>query len=309
LKIAIVRLSALGDIVFSLAAAALIKQKYNDAHITWIVDERFEEVVKNSPFVDSVVALSLKPFGIRALLNAKAKLKSLGRFDAVLDLQGLIKSGVATSFIESPKKIGFSFKSAREGLASLFYTIKVKSDYQKNIIERYLDLLNGAFSGGFILDEVYAKRPLLGFFAVCRYTKPGKKNILINMSASKQNKIYPSEKMRKVIAAFEGENVMVLGGDGANLPRMELDEIKALIASCDLVIGGDTGITHMAWAMNIPSVTIFGATPHERNAFATDKNIMIGAKDGIDAKRLDYSDFAIKEIEPEAIIEAARRVM
>ncbi len=309
MKIAIVRLSALGDIVFSLVAAALIKQKYSDADITWIVDERFKEVVKNSPFVDSVVTIGLKPFGIGALLDAKAKLKSLGGFDMVLDLQGLIKSAIVTAMTDSPKKIGFSFKSAREGLASLFYTDRVKSDYQKNIVERYLDLLNVAFGGGFSLDDVYGKPSLLGFSAVCRYIKPDRKNILINMSASKQNKIYPSERMQKVIAAFDGENVMVLGGESANLPQMGLDEIKALISSCDLVIGGDTGITHMAWAMNVPSITIFGATPHERNAFATNKNVMIGAKDGVDAKKLDYSDFAIKDIEPHAIIEAARRVM
>lgn len=301
MKIALVRLSALGDIVFSLEAAALLKQKYTDVHITWIVDERFKEVVENSPFVDEIVSLSLKPLSLANIISSVKKLKSLGRFDVLYDLQGLVKSGLVSAFLDSPKKIGFSFKSAREGLASLFYTDKVVSAYQKNIMDRYVDLL------GF--GDASNKPCLLGYTDSAKTRMEGKKNILINMSASKANKIYPWEKMQEVIAAFGDANIMVLGGKTATLPTMNLDEIKALVASCDLVIGGDTGITHMAWAMNVPSITIFGATPHERNAVATSKNLMIGAKDGVDATRLDYDDFIIATIEPSRIIEAAKGLL
>ena len=305
MKIAIVRLSAIGDIVFSLVAAALIKQKFADADITWIVDERFVEVVEDTPFVDDIVALKLKPFGVSGLIEAANKLKNLGEFDMVLDLQGLFKSAVVTSFLRSQKKVGYSYKSAREGVASFFYTHKCVSPYQKNIVERYIDLLNSAFGGGFSLDDVYKKPKLLGYKTQNQKTAQNKKNILINMSASKPNKIYPQGRMQEVIAAFEDENIIMLDGAG----QMGLNEIKAIVDSCDLVIGGDTGITHMAWAMNVPSVTIFGATPHERNAFATDKNVMIGAKDGVDASKLDYDDFSIATIEPVRIIETARGLL
>lgn len=279
----------------------MLKQKYEGAHITWIVDERFKEVVENSPFVDEIVSLSLKPLSFANIISSIKKLKSLSRFDVIYDLQGLVKSGFVSAFLDSPKKIGFSFGSAREGLASIFYTDKVVSAYQKNIMDRYVDLL------GF--GDASNKPCLLGFSAPAQTQANGKKNILINMSASKANKIYPWEKMREVIAALGDENIMVLGGEGATLPAMNLDEIKALIASCELVIGGDTGITHMAWAMNVPSITIFGATPHERNAVATGKNLMIGAKDGVDASKLDYDDFIIATIEPSRIIEAAKGLL
>ena len=154
-------------------------------------------------------------------------------------------------------------------------------------------------------DDVYKKPKLLGYKKQNQKTAQNKKNILINMSASKPNKIYPQGRMQEVIAAFEDENIIMLDGS----VQMGLDEIKAIVDSCDLVIGGDTGITHMAWAMNVPSVTIFGATPHERNAFATDKNVMIGAKDGVDASKLDYDDFSIATIEPVRIIETARGLL
>lgn len=301
MKIALVRLSALGDIVFSLEVAALLKQKHNNAHITWIVDKRFEEVVANSPFVDEIVSLTLKPLTLSNVASSVKKLKSLGHFDVVYDLQGLVKSGLVTSFLDSPKKIGFSYKSAREGLASLFYTDKVVSAYQKNIMERYIDLL------GF--GDVANKPYLLGYSASSNLASQSKKNILINMSASKPNKIYPWEKMQEVIAALGDANVMVLGGENATLTPMNIDEIKALVASCDLVIGGDTGITHMAWAMNVPSVTIFGATPAKRNACETQINRLLYIDENVDAKKLDYDDFSISRISSELVIATAKGLL
>jgi heptosyltransferase-1 len=306
LKIALVRLSALGDIVFSMMAAAIIKQQYPNSHITWIVDERFKDVVQNSPFVDEVVSIKLKPLGIENISNGAAKIKALGHFDIVYDLQGLVKSGLVTAFLDSSKKVGFSYKSAREGLATLFYTDKVISAYQKNIIERYIDLL------GF--KTLKEKPKLLGYGAEAKekaavLIKADKKNILINMSASKANKVYPWKKMQTVTQAFGGENIMVLGGEMASLPEMNLDEIKALVDSCDLVIGGDTGITHMAWAMNVPSITIFGATPARRNACETQINRLLYMDEAIDAKRLDYDDFSIANIEPDLVIETAKGLL
>ena len=306
MRIALIRLSAIGDIVFSLVAAALVKQKFAQAKITWVVDERFYAVVENSPFVDEIITLQLKPLTPKNVANAIKKLKEAGEFDLLIDMQGLIKSALVSSFIAAKQKVGFSYKSAREPLASLFYKTKAKSPYQKNIIERYIDLLNASFGGGFSVEEAREKPRLLGHSKAAAIGVDGKKTILINPLASKANKIYPKEKMDIVAKAFGGENVITL--EHGKDPKT-LDEIKALISACDLVVGGDTGITHMAWAQNVPSVTIFGATPYERNAFATKKNIMIAAKSGVDAKKLDYNDFSIADIDPNVIVKAARSLL
>lgn len=307
MKIAIVRLSALGDIVFSAICAALIKQKYKDARITWVVDSRFEGVIADSPFVDEVVAVTLKPLTPKNILRTYRTLKNLGEFDIVLDLQGLVKSALITAAMHSKTKVGYSYKSAREGAASFFYTKKAVSDYQKNIVLRYIDLLDTAFDGGFSVDDVHNKAPILGFRA--KREKGEKKRILVNMTASKQNKIYPWEQMSEILKEFDGYEIAVMGGVCDTVGVLGLDEVKALISTCDLVVGGDTGITHLAWAMNIPSLTIFGATPFERNTFKTDKNISVSALSGVDAKKLDYDDFAINTIPPDKISEAMRRIL
>jgi ADP-heptose:LPS heptosyltransferase len=62
------------------------------------------------------------------------------------------------------------------------------------------------------------------------------------------------------------------------LPKIDLNTLKALISRVDLVIGNDTGPTHMAWALNIPSITIFGNTPAYRNAYETKINKSIESK-------------------------------
>ncbi len=68
-----------------------------------------------------------------------------------------------------------------------------------------------------------------------------------------------------------------------------------------MVIGGDTGPTHMAWALNIPSITIFGNTPEYRNTYITDINKVVKSNSKVDALKLDYNDFSIREISAKEI--------
>ena len=79
-------------------------------------------------------------------------------------------------------------------------------------------------------------------------------------------------------------------------------ELKQLVINSDLVIGGDTGPTHIAWALNIPSVTIFGSTPLERNCFITDKNLAISSGNKVNAYKINKQDFSINLIKPELIL-------
>ena len=70
----------------------------------------------------------------------------------------------------------------------------------------------------------------------------------------------------------------------------------SLIAQVDLVIGSDTGPTHMAWALNIPSITLFGPTPGYRNTYVTSINKIIESDSVVDPKKINKNDFSIKNI-------------
>jgi heptosyltransferase-1 len=92
------------------------------------------------------------------------------------------------------------------------------------------------------------------------------------------------------------------------LPKLNLNALKALIDRSDLLIGNDTGPTHMAWAMNRPSVTIFGPTPVSR-VHITKINKVVKSPSIIDPYKLNKQDFSIKEISPQEIVDIAQALL
>jgi heptosyltransferase-1 len=90
---------------------------------------------------------------------------------------------------------------------------------------------------------------------------------------------------------------------------MNLNQLKAVVANAKLIIGGDTGPTHMAWALNIPSITIFGNTPEHRNTYITPINRVVKSDSKVNPLKLDKSDFSIKEIEPQTIVTLAKELL
>ena len=77
----------------------------------------------------------------------------------------------------------------------------------------------------------------------------------------------------------------------------------------DLVIGGDTGPTHVAWALNIPSITLFGSTPGYRNTYATNINHILESESKVDPYKIDKNDFSIKTIKVSDIVTRAKELL
>ena len=102
--------------------------------------------------------------------------------------------------------------------------------------------------------------------------------------------------LRKVIQLKKSKNIIVS-------ENLSLSELKKLISIASLVIGGDTGPTHLAWAMNKPSITLFGCTPIERNCYQTNQNFAMKGSSKVDPYKIDKNDFSINEIDPDEIVE------
>ena len=108
---------------------------------------------------------------------------------------------------------------------------------------------------------------------------------------------------------IEREKATKLASSGATLlAPLDLAQILEFMDTCDLIIGNDSGITHLAWAQNYATITLFGNRSGARNAFATPKNLIIQAtpKHEIDAFHIDKSDFCINDIDPAQIIAKAK---
>jgi heptosyltransferase-1 len=92
------------------------------------------------------------------------------------------------------------------------------------------------------------------------------------------------------------------------LPALSLNDLKAVIASADLLIGNDTGPTHMAWGLNRPSITLFGPTPISR-VYQTSINQVLKSPSLVNPFKLNKNDFSIREIPETAIINLAHGLL
>lgn len=315
MKIAIIRLSALGDIIQATIVLQFIKKHYPDATIEWICEERFSRVLKNHPLINETIKLNLKDKNylksIKTLLRARKR-----GYDLAIDLQGLIKSALVARIV-CKNVIGFDKFSSREGLSSLFYSKKLSINYNENIIIRNLFLVAFALDFKVDKDEILNK-------AQCFNTKEKvvKNRVLIAPFASEASKIYA--KFDLVIDEIDADEIYICYGNDDEkqkalaitkttkaklLEKMSLDGLVEFVSSCALTIGNDSAITHLAWAQNRASITLFGNRPSKRNSFLTPFNLTIDTGKKIDAFKIDKSDFCINEINPNLVAKMANELL
>ncbi len=326
MKIAIVRLSALGDIVHSMIVLQFIKREFPQSRITWITQSGFTELLEKNPHIDEIVGIDPKKIKKRPLLAVEyaKKLRSLGEFDKIVDLQGLLKSALICRILKG-KRYGLEFGSAREWEAALLYEERITVFCEKNVIYRNLDMVSKVFGFEYTKSEVLNKKPLLYFNIegtehLKTYFKE-RENVLIVPGSSQKNKNYPPQKMAEVAKAFK--NPLIIWGNESEkkiakqiasasratvLPKLSFNQLKYVISRSDMVIGGDTGPTHMAWAMNRPSVVLFGYTPTSL-MFQTEINAAVKSPSPAGKCRFDKNDDSIKLIKPETVIEKAKEIL
>ena len=315
-------------------AIQFIRKHIANAHISWFCDARFEQIARLLAGVDEVVALPLKDK--KFLKSFEILRQKQGQFDIIIDLQGLLKSALVSRSL-GKNIFGFDRFSTKEGLASIFYTHKYSCNYDKNIILRNLELCAFALNFSFDEKEILTKEPCFlknsripsenskipnaEFGIPNKNSRIPSKKILIAPFASESSKCYAHfasviKGAKEFAQCFlvagsepEREEAAKLASSGATLlAPLDLAQILEFMDTCDLIIGNDSGITHLAWAQNYATITLFGNRSGARNAFATPKNLIIQAtpKHEIDAFHIDKSDFCINDIDPAQIIAKAK---
>ncbi len=332
MKIAIVRLSALGDIIVSAVFLAAIKECLPNAQIEWFVDERFGAILEHSPYIDKLHPIALKSalttFNPLKIFKLFKSLRAY-EYDIIIDMQGLVKSALITQTLKAPKKVGFDYASAREGLSAFFYSQKISIAYDEPILKRNFTLLSHALN----LPKNEISESLSSRSKVFSYQDSPKINalnlnqnkpkILFVLETSKINKTYPTERFKELALMLENFQICLLwhaDEDKANalygalknqcdallLPKLTLNEVKALLFKMDLIIGGDTGITHLAWALQKPSITLYGNTPMDRFKLESPINISLTGNSNANYHK---KDFSIQNIEPKKIKECVLNIL
>ena len=329
MKIAIVKLSALGDIVHAMVALQFIKQARPDVQIDWIVETGLAGLLATNPDIDRVLPVNLKALKTNksALFSELSRIRGYaGRhYDLVIDAQGLIKSAMVARLL-SRHCAGFARDSIREPLAAAFYQHLVDCPYDSNTIDRNLAVLTRPLGFQVNPAQVLAKQPFLFFeppqVALDAYCMPGKTTVIYVIGSTWPSRNYPKERYLQVIQGLQHNSLIIWGNpqerldaewiaersDARVVEKLSLNDLKALLARADLVIGNDTGPTHMAWGLNRPSITLFGPTPVSR-VYQTPVNKVLKSPSVVNPFKLNKNDFSIGQISPDSVIELARSLL
>jgi heptosyltransferase-1 len=294
LRVLLVKTSSMGDIVHALPVVHDILAAHPGAAIDWLVEEAYADIVRAHPGVGRVIPLALRRWRRRFWTGAvrdewrrwREQLRA-ERYDAVIDLQGLVKSGLIARLARGPI-YGLSWRSAREPLAPLFYDRRMRAAFRgtEAAVPRYRALAGwalgyapqGAPQYGLRLD---APRP--GWI-------PGTAPYAVLLSATaKPRKLWDEARwvdLGRALAA-DGQVCVFAWGNGAERERAErlaarvspqgaavpaarvapqafgLAEWMRVLRAAQVVAGVDTGLLYLAAAVGTPAVAIYtGSSPH-----------------------------------------------
>lgn len=283
IKIAIIKVSSIGDIAHTAHIPHIIKKNIKNAEIHWFCDETFTDILSHHQYIDfthpviSKNAKNNKIGFIKQLFKLKKQFKN--QFDYTLDLQGTFKTALIGRFLCNNKNL-WGFKYTRDKLAPMLYKQHCNTKLQTNIHQRVLELTNNALQIDAKLSDVH-----LPFLSTPHTYDTNPDGILIFPSSSRANKNYGMENFSKIIQNIHNHNITLLYGNKAeqklcneiqsnvNLTQnkninivggLSLNKVKNLIASHKCVIGGDTGILHIASALGVKNITLYGPTSSYR---------------------------------------------
>ena len=330
MNIALIRLTSLGDIILAMASLQIIRRSLPECRITWFADKRFADILDHQPDIHQVVKIDLK--GLKkqkdlttALAAEYRTLAGHGPFDAVIDLHGMIKSAVIAAILGG-KRYGFSRDMRKEALAGLFYNHTIPVPLGQPAVCRYATLVARSLGLEFQPADLTPPRPYLFWGAedgalTDGYFSRERRTIIFVAGTSAGYKNYPPEQFARLADLLQ-ENILVCHGNQQELatahriagqsshvrvlPTLSLNQLKAAIGRADLVIGGDTGPTHIAWACGVPSITLFGATPV--CICPTERNRVISTTSTINLRTPDPRDDSVRSIDVGEIARLAREL-
>jgi heptosyltransferase-1 len=279
MNILIVRLSALGDVVHAIPAAAALRRAFPQARIDWLVEARHRAIVDLVTVVDHVSVVRQSSVGgwTRVLRELRAV-----RYDVALDFQGLTKSAVLARGSGATRVAGFSLRDLREKIARPFYTSAADAEGGHAIMKN-LRLLQtvGIHDSRIEFPIAEADSPAL---AALRTSIADRRFAVINPGAAWPNKRWPAERYGALAAAIRRDAALipiVLWGPGEEdlaravvasssgaaelAPPTCVRDIVAISRAADLFVAGDTGPLHIAMAVSTPTVSVFGPTDPARN--------------------------------------------
>ena len=288
-KILLVRLSALGDVIFNIPLANILKK--NGAVLHWLVSEKGFQIVNGNPCVDKVILAPVEKWKkeenkIKNFFEYLKIIKELRKekYDIVIDTQLILKSLIWTLFSGGKRRI--VSKSAREGaiIGGNEFIEPIFRDFETHAVINYFEFAKHL---GLDTSEIKVTLPESTeevknkIDELLAIADKKKKNLMIAPATTWKNKHWNKEHWQQVVNEINKEKfnliflgtkndeslIKEIGGDNyINLcGKTNLPELIEVMRRSDILVSLDSGSTHLGWATNKPKiVSIFCSTPKKR---------------------------------------------
>ncbi|HLI30426.1 MAG TPA: lipopolysaccharide heptosyltransferase I [Terriglobia bacterium] len=332
-KILVIRLSSIGDIVHTLPAVAALGTTFPDAEISWLVEARYASLLEGNPFLKRVLTLDTlgwrkRPFSPQTAREMIGNVQALRAeaFDAAIDFQGLVKTAVIGRLARARRRVGLPSEWLREPAASLLYAEQAPALNAKHVVEQNLALAQWMDARvdawqfplpSAAADERWAAETLTQMNAG--------EFILVSPGAGWIGKRWPPSSYAQLVARLEMEGPwsiilsgseaeeedirMILRESGAQRAYYAPASIRQFIAlarRARLFIGGDTGPLHLAAALGVPIVAIYGPTDPIRNGPFAATDITIWNREHVNHTRRAKKPRFLQGISVEDVVAAVR---
>ncbi|MCD6027292.1 MAG: waaC [Solimicrobium sp.] len=291
MKILLVRVSSLGDVLHNMPIVADILTYFPTAEIDWVVEEAYVDLIKLNTSVKKIIPFALRRWrknllspSVYAEMAAFRKSLQSVRYDVILDTQGLLKTGIIMGLARGGIKVGLANRtegSGYEPASRFFHTLSVKVEKQSHAVLRgrlvaaqalgYVNKINnvppnfGLQTPDLLPHWLPENRYVVFFHGTAGAHKKWPAHDWITLGKHINRLGYP------ILLAWGNHTEMLeaeqLAAHSANaqvLPQLSMMEAIVLAQRASLVVGVDTGLTHIAAAFNRPTVELYCASSRRK---------------------------------------------
>jgi heptosyltransferase I len=344
-RLLIVRLSAMGDVIHTLPAVQALRDAFPHAHIGWLIEERWAELLCANgtprrgprsavrPLVDEVHTARLKDWEesffslstLQQIATVWNDVRAAG-YDVAVDLQGAMRSAVLARW--SGARVVYGAAEPREAPAGLWYTRKVV-EHGRHVIEQNVSVAEALIGRRVEVPRAEVPCDLKSEKRVQKQLREFSAGefAVLNPGAGWGAKRWPAERygevarglaklgVRSILNYGPGEEELVniaeaASGGNARAMKCTVGELIALMRRARLFVGGDTGPLHLAAALRVPVVAIYGPTDPARNGpYGTRSVVLRSAASVTSHARRNEAEEGMLGIGSGAVVESARGVL
>lgn len=300
MRVLVIKLTSMGDVLHLMPALSDLYKKHPQVTVDWMVEDSFSEIPKWHPSVQRVITVATRrwrSFKWKNIIEFWAFVKELRteKYDVVIDAQGLMKSAGLSLFArrnKGGKRVGFCKDSIKESFSAVFYQQKISISRQQHAIDRLRQLFAQAF-------DYPVPSNLIGSlnYQISLPTKQpdslGQRTVFFLHGTTWPSKHLPDQIWRDLLDLVidDGYQVKICWGNDVErqraewiaqnrvdvhvLPKLNLTELSRQIKSSAGAISVDTGLGHLAAALNVPSVSVYGATNAELTGALGEEQILL----------------------------------